>query len=141
MAAPDPIHQFNITKLFTIGHVGGQEIAFTNSSAYMLVAVAIISILMFGATAGKRLIPTRFQSIGELAYEFVADTLRSNAGEAGMKFFPLVFSIFMFVLIANMIGIIPYTFTVTSHLIVTVALALIVFFTMVIYGFYKNGLK
>jgi F-type H+-transporting ATPase subunit a len=107
----------------------------------MLVVVAIISILMFGASAGKRLIPTRFQSVGELAYEFVADTLRSNAGEAGMKFFPLVFSLFMFILIANMIGIIPYTFTVTSHLIVTVAMALIVFFTMVIYGFYKNGLK
>src|SRR5438552_4128328 len=141
MAAPDPIHQFNIVKLFTIGHIGGQEIAFTNSSAYMLGAVAIISVLMLGATAGKRVIPTRFQSVGELAYEFVVDTLRSIAGEAGMTFFPLVFSLFMFILIANVIGIIPYTFTVTSHLVVTVAMALIVFFTMVIYGFYKNGLK
>ena len=141
MAAPDPIHQFQIVKLFTIGHIGGQEIAFTNSSAYMFAAVAIIAILMLGATAGRRLIPTRFQSVGEIAYEFVADTLRSNAGEAGMKFFPLVFSLFMFVLVTNMIGIIPYTFTVTSHIIVTVALALIVFLTMVIYGFYKNGLK
>ena len=141
MAAPDPIHQFQIVKLFTIGHIGGHEIAFTNSSAYMFAAVAIIAILMIVSTAGKRLIPTRFQSVGELAYEFVADTLRSNAGEAGMKFFPLVFSIFMFVLVANLIGIIPYTFTVTSHIIVTVALALIVFLTMVIYGFYKNGLK
>jgi F-type H+-transporting ATPase subunit a len=140
-AAPDPIHQFNITKLFTIGHIGGQEIAFTNSTAYMLVAVAIVAILMFGATAGKRLIPTRFQSVGELAYEFVADTLRSNAGEAGMRFFPLVFSLFMFILIANLIGIIPYTFTVTSHIIITVALALIVFITVLVYGFYKNGLK
>jgi len=141
MAAPDPIHQFQITKLFTIGHIGGQEIAFTNSSAFMFASVAIIVLLMLGASAGSRLIPTRFQSVGELAYEFVADTLRSNAGEAGMKFFPLVFSIFMFVLIANVVGIIPYTFSVTSHLIVTVALALIVFLTMVIYGFYKNGLK
>ena len=141
MAAPDPIHQFQITKLFTIGHIGGQEIAFTNSSAYMFASVAIIVLLMLGASAGSRLIPTRFQSVGELAYEFVADTLRSNAGEAGMKFFPLVFSIFMFVLIANVVGIIPYTFSITSHLIVTVSLALIVFLTMVIYGFYKNGLK
>ena len=141
MAAPDPIHQFQITKLFTIGHIGGQEIAFTNSSAYMFASVAIIVLLMLGASAGSRLIPTRFQSVGELAYEFVADTLRSNAGEAGMKFFPLVFSIFMFVLIANVVGVIPYTFSITSHLIVTVALALIVFLTMVIYGFYKNGLK
>jgi len=141
MAAPDPIHQFQITKLFTIGHIGGQEIAFTNSSAYMFVAVAIISILMLGSSAGKRLIPTRFQSVGELAYEFVADTLRSTAGEAGMKFFPLVFSIFMFILVANIVGVIPYNFTVTSHLIVTVALALIVFFTVIVYGFYKNGLR
>ncbi len=141
MAAPDPIEQFQITKLFTIGHIGGHEIAFTNSSAYMFAAVAIIVILMLGATAGSRLIPTRFQSVGELAYEFVADTLRSNAGEAGMKFFPLVFSIFMFVLVANVVGVIPFTFSVTSHIIVTVSLALIVFLTMVIYGFYKNGLK
>src|SRR5438105_1585383 len=98
MAAPDPIHQFNIIKLFTIGHIGGQEIAFTNSSAYRLICVAIVAILMLGATASKRLVPTRFQSIGELAYEFVSDTLRSIAGEAGMKFFPLVFSLFMFIL-------------------------------------------
>jgi F-type H+-transporting ATPase subunit a len=141
MAAPDPIHQFEISKLFTIGHIGGQEIAFTNSSAYMFAAVAIISILMLGASAGKRIIPTRFQSVGELAYEFVADTLRSTAGEAGMKFFPLVFSIFMFVLIANVVGVIPYTFSITSHLIVTACLALIVFFTVVVYGFYRNGLR
>jgi F-type H+-transporting ATPase subunit a len=141
MAAPDPIHQFEISKLFTIGHIGGQEIAFTNSSAYMFAAVAIISILMLGASAGKRIIPTRFQSVGELAYEFVADTLRSTAGQAGMKFFPLVFSIFMFVLIANVVGVIPYTFSITSHLIVTACLALIVFFTVVVYGFYRNGLR
>jgi F-type H+-transporting ATPase subunit a len=139
--APDPIHQFAINKLFTIGHIGGHEIAFTNSSAYMVVIVAVISLLMLGAAASGRLIPGRFQSVGELAYEFVADILRSNAGEAGMRFFPLVFSIFMFILVANMIGIIPYTFTVTSHLIITVALALIVFLTTIIYGFYKNGLK
>jgi F-type H+-transporting ATPase subunit a len=140
MATLDPIHQFQITKIFTVGHIGGQEIAFTNSSAYMFVAVAIISILMLGASAGSRLIPTRFQSVGELAYEFTADTLRSITGDAGMKFFPLVFSLFMFILVANMIGIIPYTFTTTSHIIVTVALALLVFFTWVIYGFYKHGL-
>src|SRR5205823_959042 len=87
-----------------------------------------------------RLIPTRFQSVGELAYEFVADTVRSITGDDGMKFFPLVFSLFMFILVANMIGIIPYTFTVTSHIIITVALALLVFFTVVIYGFWKHGL-
>src|SRR4030081_1421409 len=137
----DPIHQFNIEKIFTIGHIGNQEIAFTNSSAYMFISVALISLLMIGGVAGRQLVPGRFQSMAELSYEFVANTIRSSAGSEGMKFFPLVFSLFMFIMMSNMIGIIPYTFTVSSHLIVTAALALLVFFTVLIYGFYKNGLK
>jgi F-type H+-transporting ATPase subunit a len=137
----DPIHQFEIHKIFTLGHIGNQEIAFTNSSAYMFGAVAVVSILMLGGSAGRHLIPTRFQSMAELSYEFVANTLKSSIGEEGMRFFPLVFSLFMFILTANMIGIIPYTFTTTSHLIVTVALALLVFLTVFLYGLYKNGLK
>ncbi len=137
--AADPIHQFEITKLFTIGHIGGHEIAFTNSSAYMFASVAVISLLMLGT--GRQLIPGRMQSVAELSYEFVASTIRSTAGSEGMKFFPLIFSLFMFIMISNFIGIIPYTFTVSSHLIVTVALALVVFFTVLIYGLYKNGLK
>src|SRR5215212_7946112 len=137
--AADPIHQFEITKLFTIGHIGGHEIAFTNSSAYMFVAVAVISLLMLGT--GRQLIPGRMQSVAEISYEFVASTIRSTAGSEGMKFFPLIFSLFMFICVSNLVGIIPYTFTVSSHLIVTAALALLVFFTVLIYGFYKNGLK
>jgi F-type H+-transporting ATPase subunit a len=137
--AADPIHQFEITKLFTIGHIGGHEIAFTNSSAYMFLSVAVISLLMLGT--GRQLIPGRMQSVAELSYEFVATTIRSTAGSEGMRFFPLVFSLFMFICISNVIGIIPYTFTVSSHLIVTAALALLVFFIVLIYGFYKNGLK
>jgi len=139
--AADPIHQFQIHKLFTIGHIGGQEIAFTNSSAYMFLAVGVIALLMIGGSAGKQLVPGRIQSIAELSYEFVANTIRSTAGTAGMKFFPLVFSLFMFICVSNLIGIIPYTFTVSSHLIVTAALALLVFFIVLFYGFYKNGLK
>jgi F-type H+-transporting ATPase subunit a len=139
--AADPIHQFQIIKLFTIGHIGGQEIAFTNSSAYMFGAVAIISLLMIGGSAGRQLIPGRIQSMAELSYEFVASTIRSTAGSEGMKFFPLIFSLFMFICVSNLIGIIPYTFTISTHLIVTAALALVVFFTVLIYGFYKNGLK
>jgi F-type H+-transporting ATPase subunit a len=135
----DPIHQFNIDKLFTIGHIGNQEIAFTNSSAYMFGSVALISLLMIGA--GRQLVPGRFQSIAEISYEFVANAIRSSAGAEGMKFFPLVFSLFMFICVSNMIGIIPYTFTVSSHIIVTASLALLVFFTVLVYGLYKNGLK
>lgn len=137
----DPIHQFQITKLFTVGHIGGQEIAFTNSSLYMAIAVAGIGALMLGGTAARRLVPTRVQSVAEICYEFVSDTLASSAGKEGMKFFPLVFSLFMFILTVNMVGIIPYTFTVTSHIIITVALAMTVFITVLVYGFWKNGLK
>src|SRR3979411_272790 len=137
----DPIHQFNIDKIFTIGHIGNQEIAFTNSSAYMFISVALISLLMIGGVAGRQLVPGRFQSMAELSYEFVANTIRSSAGAEGMKFFPLVFSLFMFIMVSNMIGIIPYTFTVSSHIIVTASLALLVFFTVLVYGFYKNGLE
>lgn len=139
--AADPIHQFEITKLFSLGHIGGHEIAFTNSSAYMFASVAVISLLMIGGVAGRQLVPGRIQSIAEISYEFVASTIRSTAGSEGMKFFPLVFSLFMFICVSNMIGIIPYTFTVSSHLIVTVALALLVFFIVLFYGLYKNGLK
>jgi F-type H+-transporting ATPase subunit a len=137
----DPIEQFHIEKLFTIGHIGNQEIAFTNSSAYMFGSVALISLLMIGGVAGRQLVPGRIQSIAEISYEFVASTVRGNAGKEGMKFFPLVFSLFMFVAVSNMIGVIPYNFTVASHLIVTFVLAMIVFLTVLIYGFYKNGLK
>ena len=137
----DPIEQFNLEKIFTIGHIGNQEIAFTNSSAYMFGTVAIISLLMIGGVSQKQLVPGRIQSIAELCYEFVATTIRSTAGREGLKFFPLVFSIFMLVAVSNVIGIIPYAFTISSHIVVTAALALMVFLTVIIYGFYKNGLK
>jgi F-type H+-transporting ATPase subunit a len=137
----DPIHQFNIEPLFTIGHIGGRTIAFTNSSAYMLVTVAVICLLTVGGFAGRQLVPGRFQSMAELSFEFVANMIRSTAGPEGMKFFPLVYSLFMFILVSNVIGIIPYTFTVASHIIVTATLALLVFVTVLIYGFYRNGLK
>jgi F-type H+-transporting ATPase subunit a len=137
----EPIHQFNIEPLFTIGHIGGHTIAFTNSSAFMFLAVALISILMIAGVSGRELVPGRFQSMAEITYEFVATTVRSTAGSEGMKFFPLVFSLFMFICVSNLVGVIPYAFTLSSHIIVTAALALLVFFTVLIYGFYKNGLK
>jgi len=139
--AVDPIHQFQITKLFTIGHLGGQDIAFTNSSAYMFASVAVISLLMIGGSSGRRLVPGRIQSVAELIYEFVASMIRGNVGPEGMRFFPLVFSLFTFIMVSNVIGIIPYAFTVSSHLIVTAALALLVFVIVLSYGLYRNGLK
>ena len=108
---------------------------------FMLIALAIILALTLGATSARALVPGRLQSIAEMSYEFIARTLRSTAGTEGMKFFPLVFSLFMFILVVNVIGLIPYAFTVTSHIIVTVALALLVFITVLVYGFWKNGLR
>ena len=137
----DLIHQFEINDLFTIGHIGGRTIAFTNSSAYMLLTVALICVLMIGGVSKRQLVPGRFQSMAEVSYEFVANMIRSNAGPEGMRFFPLVFSLFMLILVSNLVGIIPYTFTISSQIIVTATLALLVFFTVLIYGFYRNGLK
>src|ERR1700761_6472105 len=137
----DPIHQFHLINLFKIGQIGDHPIYFTSSSAYMLLAVVIISVLMIGGSAGAQLVPGRFQSMAEITYEFVATTLRSTAGAEGMKFFPLIFTIFMFICVSNMVGVIPYTFTLSSHIIFTATLALLVFFTVLIYGFWKNGLK
>ena len=139
--AADPIHQFEIKNIFTVGKVGLQEIVFTNSAMFMLIAVAGIALVMIGMTRSRALVPGRLQSLAEISYEFVAETLKNTAGQEGMKFFPFVFTIFMFVLFVNIIGLLPYSFTVTSHIIVTAALALLVFFTVIVYGFYKNGLR
>ncbi|MGZ8308218.1 MAG: F0F1 ATP synthase subunit A [Rhodoplanes sp.] len=135
----DPIHQFEIVNLVPLGKIGSTELYFTNSALFMIVAVGLTALLMLGATAGRQLVPGRLQSAAEVTYEFVENMIRSSAGEEGMRFFPLVFSLFMFILIANVVGLIPYTFTVTSHIVVTASLALIVFFTVLIYGFWKHG--
>src|SRR4029450_3387923 len=127
----DPIHQFEISKLFTIAKIGETEIAFTNSALFMAIAVAGISAFLIGSTARRSLVPGRLQAAAEMSYEFVANTLRSTAGNEGMRFFPLVFSLFMFILTVNMIGMIPYMFTVTTHIVITVSLAMLVFFTVI----------
>ncbi|HXW50222.1 MAG TPA: F0F1 ATP synthase subunit A [Xanthobacteraceae bacterium] len=136
----DPIHQFEIKNLWPVINLGGHEIHFTNSALFMFIIVGLTSVLLIGGSARRAVVPGRLQSIAEMSYEFVADTVRSSAGPEGMKFFPFVFTLFMFVLFANLIGLIPYSFTVTSQLIITASLALLVFFIVVGYGFWKNGL-
>lgn len=136
----DPIHQFQIVNLFLLGRLGNTEIAFTNSALFMLIAVVGLTLFLVGGSARGAAVPSRLQSAAELSYEFVADMVRSTAGSEGMRFFPFVFTIFMFVLCLNMFGIIPYAFTVTSHIIITAALALTVFFTVLIYGLIRHGL-
>jgi F-type H+-transporting ATPase subunit a len=135
----EPIHQFEITNILPLGNIGGAEIAFTNSALFMILTVAAIGAFLIWSTNQRAIVPGRWQLMAEMSYEFVANMVRQNAGHDGMKFFPLVFTLFMFILFANLWGMFPYFFTVTSHIIITVALALLVFATVVIYGFVRNG--
>ena len=137
--ANDPIHQFQIQNWVPI-EIGGLDFSFTNSSAFMVASAVGAGAFLFLSTANRGLVPSRMQSIAEISYEFVANMLRDAAGSHGMKFFPFVFSLFMFVLFANLLGMFPYFFTVTSHIIVTFALALLVIGTVLGYGFMKHGL-
>ena len=130
----DPIHQFEIKDFFPVFHIGGYQISFTNSALYMFIIVGLVSLFMIGTTTRRAIVPGRLQSIGEMSYEFVANTVRSSAGTEGMKFFPFVFTLFMFILFANLIGLIPYSFSITSQLIITVTFALLVFFIVSVTG-------
>jgi len=133
-----PIQQFEIKPLIPL-EIGGVDLSFTNASAYMVLTVATATGFLLLATRRGSLVPGRWQMSAELVYDFIARTLRSNAGEQGMRFFPLVFSLFMFILVANLIGMFPYAFTVTSQLIVTFALAITVFTTVTLYGLFRHG--
>jgi F-type H+-transporting ATPase subunit a len=138
-AVIDPIHQFEISKIAKLS-LFGTDISFTNSSLFMVIALAVIVLIMVIGTSSRSLVPGRLQSLAEIFYEFVADTVRSTTGKEGMKFLPLVFSLFMFVLVCNFVGLIPGTFTVTSHIIVTFAMAALVILTVLIYGIAKHGM-
>lgn len=134
-----PIDQFQISPILPI-EIGGFDLSFTNSSAYMLAIVVLGAGFLFLATSSRDLVPGRLQSSAELLHELVSKTLRENAGDEGIRFFPLVFSLFMFLLVANLVGMFPYAFTVTSHIIVTFALAMLVSLTVTLYGVWRNGL-
>ncbi len=134
-----PIEQFALTDIVKLGKIGGIDLAITNSAVYMMLTVVLSTAFLLVGARGA-LVPGRWQAAVELLYEAVAKALRESAGEHGARFFPLVFSLFMFVLVANLIGLVPYAFTVTSHLSVTFALAAIVFVTVTLYGLMRNGL-
>lgn len=134
----DPIHQFEISKIAPI-HLLGWDLSFTNSSLFMVVVLAVIVAIMVLGTAGRSLIPGRLQAVAEMLYEFIDDLVVSTMGKSGRKFFPLVMSLFLFVLFSNFIGLIPGTYTVTSQIIVTFALAMLVILTVFIYGLVVHG--
>ena len=137
---PDPIHQFEIHRLVPID-LFGWDVSFTNSSLFMLVTVALVAGFILVSMRGRSLVPGRLQSTTEVTYEFVASMLRDATGSEGMKYFPFVFTIFIFVFVCNMLGMIPGFFTVTSHVAVTAALAALVFLTVLVVGFAKNGVR
>lgn len=138
--ANDPIKQFEISPIVPI-EVGGVDLSFTNSALFMVATIVVGSGFLLWATMHRRLIPTRAQSSAEMVFEFVAKMHRDAVGSEGMRFFPLVFTLFMFILVANLLGMFPYFFTVNSHIIVTAALALTVFAVVIGYGIWRNGLS
>jgi F-type H+-transporting ATPase subunit a len=138
----NPMGQFAVTPLFPapLFHIAGHPIYFTNQALLMLIVVALSSVFLIWSVKPGRLVPTRGQSMAELSYEFVADMIHSAAGEAGLKFFPLVFTIFIFVLFSNFLGMIPWSFTVTSQIAVTFAMAAFVILLVIATGFMRHGI-
>jgi len=134
----DPIHQFAVTEIIPFGDTG---LGITNASLFMIVTTAVISAYLILSTRRRALVPNRFQLVSEMLYEFVANMVLNSSGKDGKVFFPFVFSLFMFILTANMLGMIPFFFTVTSQIIVTFALALLVMVVVVVVGFVRNGPK
>jgi F-type H+-transporting ATPase subunit a len=134
----DPLHQFQIQQLLSIT-VAGLDLSFTNSALYMVIAVSAISGLMYFGMNNAQLVPGRLQATAETFYDFVAGLVRDNAGHDAKPYFPLVFTLFMYILFANMLGMLPYTFTFTSHIIVTFALGVAVFVFVTALGFIKHG--
>jgi F-type H+-transporting ATPase subunit a len=136
-----PMEQFEVRPIVPL-HVGNLDISFTNASLWMCIVVAAATLFLTIGASSRRLVPTRMQSITEMSYVFVSDMIQSAAGSEGLKFFPFVFTLFMFVLFSNVIGLFPliHPFTVTSHIVVTFALALFVFLMVIIVGLARHGL-
>ena len=135
-----PLDQFEINPLVNF-EIGGVDLAFTNSSISMVITVLFITLFLTLTVNPRSIIPSRMQLISELCYNFIAQLLNDTVGDQGKRYFPFVFSIFMFVLIGNMVGMIPYQFTFTSHIIVTFALATVVFIGVTILGFVNHGIR
>ena len=137
--AGSPVEQFKIEPLVPI-KLGGLDVSFTNSSLSMVIAVCVVSALLVLSVRRRALIPGRWQAAAELLYEGTASMIRDTVGNEGRKYFPFVFTLFMFLLFGNLVGLVPYAFTYTSHIIVTAALAIFVFLAVTVIGFARHGL-
>jgi F-type H+-transporting ATPase subunit a len=136
----DPIHQFEIKELIPL-KIFETNISYTNSSLFMTLAIIFVTLLLLLSIKNKGLIPSRFQSISEIFYEFIANMVGDNIGDKGRKFFPLIFTLFTFLLFGNMLGMLPYSFTFTSHIIVTFVLAMFIFLLVTLLGIFIHGFK
>jgi F-type H+-transporting ATPase subunit a len=135
----DPLQQFQINPIVPL-EIAGINVSLTNSSLAMIAAAALVTAFMAGSMRGRALVPGRWQSMAEISYEFIANMIRDNVGAEGRPFFPFVLTLFMFILFGNLLGLLPYSFTFTSHIIVTFALALTVFIGVTIIGIVRHGL-
>jgi F-type H+-transporting ATPase subunit a len=138
--AHSPLAQFEIKPIGGPIHIGGLDVSFTNSALWMVIAVAAITVFMVLGTRKQAIVPGRWQSLCEGMYDFISNMLRDNVGNEGRAYFPFVFSLFMFILFANVLGLLPGAFTVTSHIIVTFGMAAFIFLMVTIIGIVRHGL-
>lgn len=135
-----PLEQFEIKRLIPID-IGGLDLSFTNSALFMLIAVALATLFLTYSMRTRAVVPGRLQSVAEISYEFIANMIRENVGTEGRRYFPFIFTLFMFILFGNLLGMMPYSFTYTSHIIVTFAMAAVVFVGVTVIGFVRHGAK
>ncbi len=139
--ASNPMQQFTVHKIGPEIKIAGIDLSFTNASMFMVISASIIILLLYLGSKDKSIIPSKLQLIAEMFYAFVAKMISDTAGSKAKPYFPFIFSLFMFVLFCNMVGMLPYSFTVTSHIIVTLIMALFIFVAVTIIGFIKHGFK
>ena len=139
--ATNPMHQFNVYKIGPEIKINGIDFSFTNASLFMLISAISISIFLLLGTKDKKIIPGKFQLLSEMLYNFISKMISDTAGKKAKPYFPFIFSLFIFVLFCNMVGMLPYSFTVTSHIIVTLAFAMFIFIGVTILGFIIHGFK
>ena len=139
--ATNPMHQFEVYRIGPEINLGAINLSFTNASLFMAMSALTILFLLFLGTKKKLLIPSKLQLVTEMSYTFIAKMINNTAGSNAKAFFPFIFTLFMFVLFCNMVGMLPYSFTVTSHIIVTFVLAALIFIGVTIIGFIKHGIK
>ena len=139
--ASNPMQQFTVKRIGPEINIAGVDLSFTNASLFMVISATVIILFLFLGSKEKKIIPNKLQLIAEMSYTFVANMISDTAGSKARPYFPFIFSLFMFVLFCNMVGMLPYSFTVTSHIIVTLIMALFIFIAVTIIGFIKHGFK